>query len=651
MKEIGVLDNDLVFSLDIGTRTIIGIVGEYTEDEKFNILAYSIKEHSRRNMYDGQIHNIEEVTKIVKEIKEELEEEIGTSLNKASIAAAGRSLKTCKVRVDKEIDPTTEIDRKTVEVLELEGVQKAQEEINGGKDGNRFKYYSIGYSVIEYYLEDNIMSSLEGHRGDKIGVSLLATFLPQIVIEGLYSVISKSGLEVGNITLEPIAAINVAIKEELRLLNLALVDIGAGTSDIAITKDGNIMAYAMTSTAGDEITEALSKKYLLDFNQAEALKINLCKEEFQEFTNVVGMEYKLSSKEIVEDIKETLVQISMEIAEKIIEYNGKPPAAVFLIGGSSQMPGLKEILANNIGLPKERVSIRDTSFIENINGINDKIKGPDIITPIGIAMEGASEKYKNFLQIEFNGEEIRLFNTDIAKVSDLLVLTGYNPRKLIPKSGEDFVYYLNGKRQVLMGSKGEAAKIYVNNQNGDLNTLLKDGDIVNIIEGTKGEKRSPCLYDIIKKEKIIKFNHKEINLITHIKINGKIVYGNPRIDEGDNIELEEIDNLFDLLEYLEQDIKLQDILINGKQVNNNVKLNPKDEIYFIPKKNINLIINGEEKTIEYNKDKFIFVDIFDYIDFDLSIPRGKLILKVNGENAEYLAEIKNGDQIEIYWDN
>ncbi len=54
---------------------------------------------------------------------------------------------------------------------------------------------------------------------------------------------------------------------------------------------------------------------------------------------------------------------------------------------------LKEILANNIGLPKERVSIRDTSFIENINGINDKIKGPDIITPIGIAMEGASEKY------------------------------------------------------------------------------------------------------------------------------------------------------------------------------------------------------------------------------------------------------------------
>ncbi len=80
-----------------------------------------------------------------------------------------------------------------------------------------------------------------------------------MVVEGLYSVILKSNLQVDNITLEPIAAINVAIKEELRLLNLALVDIGAGTSDIAITKDGKIIAYAMTSTAGDEITEAYRK--------------------------------------------------------------------------------------------------------------------------------------------------------------------------------------------------------------------------------------------------------------------------------------------------------------------------------------------------------------------------------------------------------
>ncbi|NMA85818.1 MAG: cell division protein FtsA [Tissierellia bacterium] len=644
-----ILEKDLIFSLDIGTRNIIGIVGEYTEDGKFNILAYSKRKHGRRNMYDGQIHNIEEVVKIVEEIKSELESKIGTSLKRVSIAAAGRSLKTCKIRIDKDIDSSLEIDRKTIEILELEAVQKAQEKING-ENGNKLKYYSIGYSVMEYYLEDNIMNSLEGHKGNKIGVNLLATFLPQIVIEGLYSVISKSGLEVGHITLEPIAAINVAIKEELRLLNLALVDIGAGTSDIAITIDGNIMAYGMTSIAGDEITEALCKKYLLDFNQGEALKINLSKEEYQEFTNVVGMEYKLSTKEIVEDINEVLVKISLEIVEKILEYNGKPPAAIFLIGGSSQMPGLKEILADNIGLPKERVSIRDTSFIENVQGIDEELKGPDIITPIGIAIEGASEQYKNFLEIEFNGEDIRLFNTEMAKVSDLLVLTGYNPRKLMPKSGENFVYYLNGEKKSIMGSSGEVAKIYINEQIGDLNTPLKDGDVVNITEGIIGKKAEPKLFDCINREKNIKFNEEEINLIINVKVNGKKVYGNPKIMEEDSIEVEEIRSLLELLNYLNLDIGFEDILINRRKIENDVELNQGDEVSIKAKKNINLIINGDMKSIEYHKDKFVFVDIFDYIDFDLTSLKGKLVLKINGEDAEYLAELRDGDEIKIYWE-
>ena len=232
MKQLEDKGNDLIFSLDIGTRTIIGLVGKYKPDEKFNILAYSIKEHNKRNMYDGQIHDIMGVTKIVKEIKEELEEKVGTSLKKVSIAAAGRSLKTCNIKVDKEISESSEISRNMVEVLELEAVQKAQEMINSKTNQNRLKYYNIGYTVINYYLDDNLMEKLEDHRGKKIGVNLLATFLPQMVIESLYSVISKAGLEVGNITLEPIAAINVAIKEELRLLNLALVDIGADRKSV-----------------------------------------------------------------------------------------------------------------------------------------------------------------------------------------------------------------------------------------------------------------------------------------------------------------------------------------------------------------------------------------------------------------------------------
>src|SRR5690606_8916426 len=136
------------------------------------------------------------------------------------------------------------------------------------------RYYCVGYTVVNYYLDGNFMENLEGHKGNKIGVDVLATFLPYTVVDSLYTVMNRVGLEVVNLTLEPIAAINVAVKKSLRLLNIALVDIGAGTSDIAISRDGTIVAYAMASVAGDEITENIAKTYLLDFDAAEKLKVN-----------------------------------------------------------------------------------------------------------------------------------------------------------------------------------------------------------------------------------------------------------------------------------------------------------------------------------------------------------------------------------------
>ena len=99
--------------------------------------------------------------------------------------------------------------------------------------------------------------------------AVVATFLPSEVVDSLYAVMQKAGLEVASMTLEPIAALNAAIPADLRLLNLALVDIGAGTSDIAVCRDGSVVGYTMATVAGDEITEALMRACLVDFPTAE----------------------------------------------------------------------------------------------------------------------------------------------------------------------------------------------------------------------------------------------------------------------------------------------------------------------------------------------------------------------------------------------
>lgn len=648
---------DLIFSLDIGTRTVIGLVGKYISGE-FEIIDYEIKEHNKRNMYDGQIHDINGVAATVKEVKQALERKLNIELKEVAIAAAGRSLQTSRVRVDRNIDIVNEIDKRIIRSLELAAVQEAQNLIDRDYKKSMLKYYCIGYTVINYYLEDSLMENLEGHRGEKIGVDLLATFLPQMVIDSLYTVMDRVGLEVINITLEPIAAINVAIKKNLRLLNLALVDIGAGTSDIAITNDGTIVAYDMASIAGDEITEKIAKTYLLDFDSAEKLKVALNKKNDHVFCDILGIEHKLTNNEILSEIDEVIDELAMEISSRILRYNSKAPSAVFLIGGGSQIPGLSEKIAEKLKIPKERVAIRGTDTIEDIKNIPEELKGPHGITPLGIAINAINNRYRDFIEVTVNNEKVSIFNAKKVKVSDALILLRYNPRKLIPQRGNDFIYYINGEKKLIRGRVGEPAKIYVNGKDASLEYALKDGDNIKIIDATSGENHKPMLYECIEHIKEVNFNGNKINLVKAIKVNGIDIDKNIPINMNDYITIDEIKTISDLFKHMNISFKEYDVFLNGKKAHENSILNKGDIIIADLIKNdnqqnidetIEVTINGKKINMKKDKEKVIFVDIFNYIDFDLSKPRGNLIMLLNGKNPKYTDELKDGDVIQVYW--
>ena len=251
-----------VFGLDIGTRNVVGTVGYRTEEEQFVVVAQYMKQHETRAMLDGQIHDIGRVARTIGVVKKELEEQTGAPLSEVCIAAAGRVLKTVTTHVEYEYAEESVVTGEDIHTLNLLGVEKAQE-----------KFYCVGYSVVKYYLNDEVFISLEGHKANKIGEDIIVTFLPEDVVDGLYSAVGQAGLAVANMTLEPIAAINVAIPENFRMLNIALVDVGAGTSDISITKEGSIIAYGMIPHAGDELTEVIVQHYLVDFKTAEAMKL------------------------------------------------------------------------------------------------------------------------------------------------------------------------------------------------------------------------------------------------------------------------------------------------------------------------------------------------------------------------------------------
>ena len=665
LSELDLKSNDVQFSLDIGTRNVVGIVGR-REKENYVVVDYEIMEHPSRAMYDGQIHDINKVAEVAKEVKHKLEKRLGLQLKHVAIAAAGRALKTFRVQVIREIEYTKEIDHILINSLELEGVQKAQEKLEkeGGMGDSR--YYCVGYTVVNYFLNDGLITSLKGHRGTKIGADLLATFLPHVVVDSLHTVMGKIGLEVLNLTLEPIAAIHVAIPPKLRLLNLALIDIGAGTSDIAITQDGTVVAYAMASVAGDEITESIAKEFLLDFDSAERLKIQLNKQDTHTFKDIIGMTYTMSTNDIIERISPAIDMLAKEIADKIVLNNGKAPSAVFCIGGGSQIPALTSYLAEKLNISKERVVIRGTEIIENVLFSSKKLEGPEFITPIGIGIVSLKDHEQDFIEVLVNGNPVKLFNAKKLTISDALIRTGFSARKLISRGGNSLKIKVNGVERVIPGKMGEPAKEVLNHRQASLDAQIKNKDSIAVESAVDGLDASCTIKELIGGIDTISFNGVDIKLISNIKVNNKEVTAEYSLQDRDEVTYKQITYMNDLLEKLNMDKNSYEIYVNEEPVNLDYKIQSRDKIRAFEKDHrwkkyvepqaikdenkITVVVNEQAVKIEVDKNPPIFVDIFKYIDFDITKPKGILKLILNGNKANYTDLLKDGDVVTINWD-
>jgi cell division protein FtsA len=579
--------NEVVFALDIGTRVVKGIVAT-EENGKLKILTAEQMEHKERAMFDGQVHDIDKVAEVVTLIKEKLESTIGVKLKEVAIAAAGRALKTQIARAEKTLREDHEITLEDIYNLELEALELAQKEISS--KSRVINYHTVGYTVLNYYLNGISITNLKGHRGREMAVEILATFLPFEVVEGLYSSVKKAGLEVSYITLEPIAAINVSLKPDIRMLNIALVDVGAGTSDIAISKEGNIIAYSMVPYAGDEISEEIARHFLTDFATAEKIKKSPKKEI--RFKDVLGIDHTVSKEIVWEVIRPSVKVLAQKICEEITKYNGKSPSAVFLVGGSSNLPMLSEEIASLLNLPSNRVSVRDIKSIEILHSRPKNLKGPESITPIGIAYSAMTNKRKDFIRVHVEDKLVKIFNIKNASVMDALLAINYSSKNLVPHRGKDLNFILNGKKMTIKGEEGTAPKIYVNGNIANLKTSIKDGDKITIISGKKGKDASATIKDIVKDAE-----NKEIY------VNGKYVNFDYSIKEGDDIKVEDRINTFS-------------VKVNGKEV----------------------FLNG--------KKEYMFIDLFNFIDITLDknkIPE----MKINGKKASYTDLLHPGDIIEI----
>lgn len=670
--------NSLIFAMDIGTRSIVGLVC-YPNNNKIRILGSEIAYHPQRNMLDGQIHNIEGVVNTAGRVKNALEKRLGITLKSVAIAAAGRALKTCRYLAERKIEPGRKTGKEEISSLELEAVEKAQEVLSiEDKIDSADAYYCIGFTTVAYYLDDYPISSLIGQKGRKIGIEVLATFLPQVVVDSLLTVVEELGLSVRNLTLEPIAALNVTIPQEYRSLNLALVDVGAGTSDLAITHKGSVVGYAMVPLAGDEVTEQIAETFLLDFNTAEKVKLMLLQKKGNiSFKDILGNSHNLAGEEILRVIEPAVEKLASEIASVIKKYNKGPTRAVFCIGGGSQTPFLQKKLAEQLQLSPEMVAIRGREIVSQVIYSGKKLNGPEFITSFGIAVSALQKEYFGFSYLTVNGKVVRLLDTENEnlKVGNALIAAGFNSKKLLGRRGPGLKFTLNGKEKIIPGLPGENARIIVNGRDASLETIVKNNDKLEILEALEGHPPLVKVKELFPSQSCSIYFNGELTPVSFcIFINGKEADPEMIVQEGDRVELGGLCTLKDFFDMSELDPRDIIFHVNERPCPLTYELQPEDRITVklikkaaheedLPQNKIfsdkspgsinnltvvNVTVNDKALNLRQTKPP-VFVDIFNYINFDRSKPQGQLIMTHNEQPASFTTKLKNGDRIQIYW--
>ena len=379
------MESEIIVGLDIGTTKIACIVGRRNEYGKIEILGYGKAESI--GVKRGVVANIENTVQSIRKAVEAAEEKSGVSIKYVNVGIAGQHIKSYQHRgnimredPEKEIN-TNEIDRLNQNMYKLN--------------------MSPGEEIIDVIAQEYIIDNEGGVRQPvgMLGSTLEANF--HIIIgqtaaaKNIYKCIKKAGLEMVNLILEPIASAEAVLSEEEKEAGVVLVDIGGGTTDLAIFQDNIIRHTAVIPFGGDIVTEDVKEGCTIIKKHAEELKVKFgsalaSENRDDEVVAIPGLRGR-SPKEITLKNLAFIIQARMEeIIEHVyfeIKNSGfekKLIACIVLTGGGAQLKHIDQLtefttgMDTRIGYPNEHLA----------NDVADEMAIPMYATGIGLVIEG-----------------------------------------------------------------------------------------------------------------------------------------------------------------------------------------------------------------------------------------------------------------------
>jgi cell division protein FtsA len=380
---------EIVVGLDIGTTKIACLVGRRTEHGKIEILGMGKSESV--GVTRGVVSNIEKTVQSIRSAVEEAEIRSGVDINIVNVGIAGQHIKSLQHRGMITRDSIEdEIDRSDVDQL-IEDMYKL--------------VMMPGEDIIHVLPQDYIVDR-EPSIKDPIGMSGIQLEGNFHIITGqiaaaknIYKCINRAGLEVADLILEPLASSSSVLSEEEKEAGVVLVDIGGGTTDIAIFQDGIIRHTAVIPFGGNIITEDIKEGCTIMHRQAELLKVKfgtafpLNKNE-NEIVCIPGLRGRDPKEITVKNLSSIINARMSEIIEHVyyeIKNSGfekRLIGGVVVTGGGSQLKHITQLfeyvtgMDARIGYPNEHLS----------SNTNLSVTSPLFATGVGLVIQGF-EKY------------------------------------------------------------------------------------------------------------------------------------------------------------------------------------------------------------------------------------------------------------------
>ena len=386
-------NSDIIVGLDIGTTKVSIIIGRRNKFNKIEILGTGKSISS--GVSRGIVSNIDKTVTSIKLALEEVEKKDNIKIREVVVGIAGQHIKSLQHR--------GEIVRDNIEI------EIGQEDIDKLKD-NMFKLITIpGEEVIHVIPQEYTVDGEDGIQDPKgmAGVKLEANFhviTAQVgAVRNIMRCVEKAGLVPKELILEPFASAIATLDEDELREGVALVDIGGGTTDVAIFLDKIIRHTAVIPFGGNIVTKDIKTGLSILDKQAELLKIKFGSAMYTDdqenvMVSIPGLRGREPKEIAVKNLSEIIGARMKEIIDlvyheiKVSGYENKLMTGIVITGGGSQLKNLQQLVSfisakeTRIGYPNEHLSSES----------KDLVTSPMYSTGVGLVLKGFESKFKSF---------------------------------------------------------------------------------------------------------------------------------------------------------------------------------------------------------------------------------------------------------------